>query len=220
MSYRAEVPPTGTVPRPPQLDLEVLEPVDGPIDDEIDLYRNHLTGSYVGVAGRGEIATVYADGADLTGTRFEPLDVSDLRIERSDLAGARWEGVSARRLEISDSRLVGWRLLATFAEDVLITGCRWDSGSLFVRRAKGSVVFRDCTFAGTTVRGDLSGFVFDACDLAGAEFGADAARKCDLRTSRLEGAQGLTTLRGALITADQALSLADVFAAELGFVLA
>lgn len=220
MGYFSQVPPTGTAPRPPQLDLDVLQPVDGPIDDEIDLYRNHLTGSYVGVAGRGEIATVHADGADFTGTKFEPLDLSDVRIERSDLAGARWEGVSARRLEIADSRLVGWRLIATFAEDVLISGCRWDSGGLFIRRAKGSIVFRDCTFAGTTLRGDLSGFVFDACDLAGAEFGADAARKCDLRTSKLSGARGLTTLRGALITADQALSLADVFAAELGFTIA
>ncbi|GAA0267532.1 hypothetical protein [Cryptosporangium japonicum] len=213
------MPPTGTAPRPPQLDLDLLEPVDEPIDDEIDLYRNHLTGSYVGVAGRGEIATVYADGADFTGTKFEPLDVSDVRIERSDLAGARWEGVSARRLEIADSRLVGWRLIATFAEDVLITGSRWDNGGLYVRRAKGSIVFRDCTFAGTTLRGDLSGFVFDNCDLAGAEFGADAARKCDLRGSRLEGARGLATLRGALISSDQAIALADVLAAELGFTI-
>jgi len=220
VGYRSGVPPTGTVPRPPQLDVDALEPVDGPLDDEIDLYRNHLTGSYVGIAGRGEIATVHAEGVDFSGTRFEPLDLSDVRIERSDLAGARWEGVSARRLEISDSRLVGWRLIASFVEDTLITGCRWDSGGLFVRRGKGSIVFRDCTFAGTTLRGDLSGIVFDDCDLAGAEFGADAARKCDLRTSKLTGANGLTTLRGALITSDQTLALADVFAAELGFTIA
>ncbi|SHN35330.1 pentapeptide repeat-containing protein [Cryptosporangium aurantiacum] len=213
------MPPTGTAPRPPQLDDDLLEPFDGPLDDEIDLYRNLLTGSYVGIAGRGEIATVRAEGADFSGTRFEPLDVSDVRIERSDLAGARWEGVSARRLAITDSRLVGWRLIGSFVEDVLISGCRWDDGSLFLRRGKGSVVFRDCTFSGTTLRGDLSGVVFDDCDLNGAEFGADAARKCDLRTSRLAGARGLQTLRGAVITTDQAIALADVLATELGFTL-
>ncbi|TQS46474.1 pentapeptide repeat-containing protein [Cryptosporangium phraense] len=214
------MPPTGTVPRAPQIEPDDLEPADSALDDEIDLYRNRVTGSYVGAAGRGEIAQVHADGADFTGTKFEPIDLSDVRIERSDLAGARWEGASARRVEISDSRLMGFRLIATFVEDVLITGCRWDDGGLYVRRGKGSVVFRDCTFSGTTLRGDLSGVVFDGCDLNGAEFGADAARKCDLRTSRMMGARGLTTLRGAIITPDQALSIADLLAAELGFTLA
>jgi uncharacterized protein YjbI with pentapeptide repeats len=205
------------MPRPPRLDPEVLQPADARLDDDLDLYRTRLTGSYVGVVGRGEIAEVSADGADLSGTRFDPLDLSDVRIDRADLAGARWEGVTARRLAITDSRLVGWRLIASFAEDVLISGCRWDDGGLHLQRGKGSIVFRDCTFSGTTLRGDLSGIVFEDCDLAGAEFGADAARNCDLRTSRLAGAKGLPTLKGARITTDQAIAIADLLAISLGF---
>lgn len=211
------MPPSGTFPRAPRFDPDALAPDDTPLDGEIDQYRTRLTGSYADAVGQGELAEVSAEGASFASTRFEPLDLSDVQLDRVDLAGARWEAVTARRWVVRDSRLVGWRLHSTFAEDLLVTGCRWDNGALFLGRAKGAVVFRDCSFAGTTLRGDLSGVVFDGCDLADAEFGADVALGADLRTSRLAGARGLARLKGAVITSEQAIGVADLLAIELGF---
>jgi uncharacterized protein YjbI with pentapeptide repeats len=211
------VPPSGTTPRAPRFDPAALTEDDELLAGELDRYRARLTGAHLAGVGHGELAEVLVEGADLSSTRFDPLDLSDVQLDRVDLAGARWESVTARRFAVRDSRLVGWRLHCTFVEDLLVSGCRWEDGALFLGRAKGAVVLRDCTFAGTTIRGDVSGVVFDQCDLAGAEIGVDAARNCDLRTSRLAGARGLGRLKGARIGAEQAIGIADLLAVELGF---
>lgn len=211
------MPASGTTPRAPQFDPAALTEDDELLAGELDRYRARLTGAHLAGVGHGELAQVLADGVDLSSTRFDPLDLSDVQLDRVDLAGARWEAVTARRVAVRDSRLVGWRLHCTFVEDLLVTGARWDDGALYLGRAKGSVVFRDCTFAGTTIRGDCSGVVFDECDLAGVDFGVDAARNCDLRTSRLAGARGLGRLKGARITDEQAIGAAALLASELGF---
>jgi uncharacterized protein YjbI with pentapeptide repeats len=211
------VPPSGTTPKLPRLDETILTEDDELLGGELDRYQVQLTGAHIGGSGHGELAQLLADGANLSSTHFDPLDLSDVRLERVDLAGARWEQVSARRFAVRDSRLMGWRLHCSFAEDLLIEGSRWDDGAVFLGRAKGSVVFRDCSFNGTTIRGDFSGVVFDGCDLAGAEIGVDAARNCDLRTSRLAGARGLARFKGARITPEQAIGVADLLALELGF---
>jgi uncharacterized protein YjbI with pentapeptide repeats len=215
--YRAGVPASGTTPKLPRLDPAALVEDDEPLLGELDRYRARLTGTHVAGSGHGELAEFLADGVNLSSTHFDPLDLSDVQLDRVDLAGARWEQVTARRFAVSDSRLVGWRLHCTFAEDLLVSGCRWDDGAFYLGRAKGSVVFRDCSFAGTTLRGDFSGVVFEGCDLAGAEIGVDAARNCDLRTSRLAGARDLGRFKGARITAEQAIGIADLLATELGF---
>jgi uncharacterized protein YjbI with pentapeptide repeats len=205
-------------PRPPSLPEE-LPPAPEPLTDngELDVYQCLVTGGHAGETGRGEITQALVEAADLSDTRFEPLSLTDVAIRRGDLSNAVWSGASVRRAEITGCRAVGWRLYLDIAEDLLVQGCRWELGTLHVARSKGPVVFRDCTFDGTAIRGDLSSVVFDGCSLAGAEFGAGKASGCDLRTSRLTGARGIATLRGADITAAQAVELAGVMAAELGF---
>jgi uncharacterized protein YjbI with pentapeptide repeats len=195
-----------------------LQPAPPPLTEggELDVYRQLVTGDHTGLTGRGEIAESLFDSADLSGTQFEPLSITDSEFRRADLSNTAWIHVSARRTAITGCRAVGWRLFLDFAEDVLVDGCRWELGSLHLGRAKGPVVFRNCTFDGTTLRGDLSKVVFDSCTLAGAEFSAEKAAGCDLRTSRLDGARGLGTLRGARISPAQAVDLAAVLAAELG----
>ncbi len=194
-------------------------PVLAELDDDLDVYQVRLVGDHAGAAGRGEIAVALVDGADLSASRFEPLALTDVALRRADLSNAVWEGVTARRVELDGCRTVGWRVNCAVAEDVLVHDCRWEFGALYLHRAKGAVVFRDCTFAGTTLRGDLSGVVFDRCELAGAEFAVSGARDADLRTARLDGARGLTTLRGARITTGQAIGIADLLATEVGFQL-
>jgi uncharacterized protein YjbI with pentapeptide repeats len=213
-------------PNPPEAprigDPATLAETDAPLDPELDLYRTRLTGAHPDLTGGGALTQVVVDGADFSGSRLERLELVDVVLRGADLAGARWDEVVVRRVTVESCRTIGWRLNCDLAEDMLVTDCRWDTGALHLTRRRtgaGSIHFRDCSFVGTTLRGDLSGVVFDGCDLAGAEFGATAAKGCDLRTSRLAGALGLLSLRGALITAEQAIGLADAFAAEIGFEL-
>jgi uncharacterized protein YjbI with pentapeptide repeats len=205
-------------PRPPDLDEDALGPAPA-VEPDLDIYQARLTGDHAGVVGRGEITGSLLDGANLAETRLDPLSLVDVRIRRGDLSNAVWAGVTARRVEITDCRTVGWRVILDLAEDLLVTGCRWDYGSLYIGRSRGALAFRDCSFAGTTVRGDLSKVTFDGCEFAGVEFDASAAKGCDLRTSRLTGARGLLSLRGARITLEQAVDIADLLATEAGLVL-
>jgi uncharacterized protein YjbI with pentapeptide repeats len=211
---------TTNEPRPPDLDESSLEPLGAPLDHELDVYRSRISGEHAGLRGSGEVAESLLDGASMADSRLDPLTLTDVRIRRGDLSNAVWEHLTARRVAVEGCRSVGWRVIVDFAEDLLVEGCRWDHGGIFVTRTRGAVVFRDCTFAGTTLRGDLSRVWFDSCDLAGAEFNASGAAGCDLRTSRLAGAGGLLTLRGARIGSDQLFDIAGLLAVEAGFELA
>ena len=202
---------------PPQFDEDELQPVEPPLDADLDVYRAVVTGDHSNLDGGGEISESLLDAANLAGSRLDGLELANVAIRRGDLSNAVWEGVTARRVAVTGSRAVGWRAILDFAEELHIEGCRWDHGGLYIGRTRGSIVFRDCSFAGTTVRGDLSRVVFDRCDFAGVEFGATAAKDCDLRTSRLTGASGLVTLKGARISTEQAIEIADLLAAEVGF---
>jgi uncharacterized protein YjbI with pentapeptide repeats len=206
-------------PRPPDLDKQALLPAPVPLEDtdELDVYRMRVTGDHSGLSGAGEITETVFEGANLAESRFDPLTLADVAVRRGDLSNGVWGSVTARRVEITDCRAVGWRVFLDLAEDVVVEGCRWDLGSLHIGRTRGPVVFRGCTFAGTSLRGDLSRVVFDDCELARAEFAAERATDCDLRTSRLADARGLGTLRGARITVEQAVEIADLLAVELGF---
>ena len=198
-------------------DEEPLSQPEARLAGDLDVYQARITGDHAGLRGGGEITEALVDAADLAGTRFDPLALTDVRVRRGDVSNAVWEGVTARRVEIDGCRAVGWRVIVDFAEELLVQGCRWDHGGIYLGRTKGAVVFRDCSFAGTTLRGDFSRVLFDGCELAGAEFGASAAAGCDLRSSRLPGARGLLTLKGAWISPEQAIGIADLLAAEVGF---
>lgn len=80
-------------------------------------------------------------------------------------------------------------------------------------------MFDGCSLRAAVITGDLSGVVFTDCDLTATEFTATRAQGCDLRGSRLGAARGLLSLRGAKISADQAVDIADALAAEAGLVV-
>jgi uncharacterized protein YjbI with pentapeptide repeats len=159
---------------------------------------------------------VELDGVDLAETRRSPLTLVDSVLRRCDLSAAVWQSVTLRQVELLDCRALGLRLSVDLGQDVYLRGCRLDSATLRISRVRGLVVFDECTFADAVVGGDLSAVVFTGCSFDGAEFAATAAAGCDLRGSRLGAARGLLTLRGARVTADQAVSFAPRLASEAG----
>ena len=176
-------------------------------------------GAQAEARGAGSMAESVLDGVDLSGARLGPLMLTDVVLTQVDLSGAVLHEVTARRVELVRCRAMGVRLEFAQVADVYAEGCRFDYGSLHVQRAKGRAAWRECTFREATITGDLSDAVFLDCDFAGAEFDTALAKGCDLRSSRLVGARGLLSLRGARITADQAVSVADQLAAEAGLIV-
>ena len=159
---------------------------------------------------------VLLEGLDLAGERREPLTLVDSVLRRCDLAGGSWQQVTVRQVEVVDCRATGLRLSVDLAQDTWVSGCRFDAAVVHVERVRGLLAFVGCTFADALLTGDLSQAVFDDCDFDGAEFALSAATGCDLRTSRLAAARGLLTLRGARVTADQAVGMGPRLAAEAG----
>lgn len=182
-------------------------------------------GAATEVRGAGSLSECLVAGVDLTGTRLQPLTLTDVELERVELSGAILQDVTARRVELLRCRAMGLRLALAVAADVYAEGCRFDYATLHLGpgrglgsgRGRGRSAFRECSFRDGIITGDLSDVVFLDCDFAGTDFRAAAAKGCDLRSSRLVGARGLLTLGGAQITAEQAVSVADQLATEAGF---
>jgi uncharacterized protein YjbI with pentapeptide repeats len=156
------------------------------------------------------------DGVDLAETRRSPLTLVDGVLRRCDLSAAVWQGVTLRQVELLDCRALGLRLSVDHGQDVYVENGRLDSATLRISKVRGLVVFDGCTFTDAMVGGDLSSVVFTDCTFENAEFAATNAEGCDLRGSRLGGARGLATLRGARITAEQTVPIAARLATELG----
>ena len=193
----------------------VVEPVvlAGEFEHELVRFDGGIQAS---VHGRGSLDESVLTGVDLSGATLHPLTMTDVLLEQTELSNAVLREVIARRCEIVRCRAIGLRLDLRQVADLYVEGCRFDHATLRITQVKGRVAFRECTFRDATIAGELTDTVFIDCDFAGTEFDAAGATNCDLRSSRLVGARGLLTLRGALISADQAVSIADQLAAEAG----
>ena len=173
-------------------------------------------GDFTDLDGEGEIERSILTGVDLSGSRLRPLVLADVELSGADVSNALWSQTIARRVEVLSCRATGWRLSLDLALDTYVGDTRLDYAAIKVNRVKGLLVFERCSFANAQLGGDLSRVLFVDCDLAGAEFTATAARDCDLRTSRVADARGIASLRGALITTDQVIAVADQLAREAG----
>jgi uncharacterized protein YjbI with pentapeptide repeats len=174
---------------------------------------------YSGVRGEGTIAQSILLRVNLSTAQLGPLSLSDARLDTVDLSNASISEVTIQRTELLRCRAVGLRLSLTYANDLYVEGCRFDYAILQVDRTKRVTVFVDCSFREATITGDLSDVVFSGCELGGVEFDVRRANRCDLHSSRLVGSRGLLSLRGAEISADQAVAVADQLATEAGLIV-
>jgi len=177
-------------------------------------------GDYAELAEEASIDGVTLKNLDLSEVKLGPVTFTDVAMRNVDLSNASLQRVVARRVEIRGSRAVGVRLSLELATDLSIMDSKLDYANLHLEKVKGVAVFESCSFREATIAGDLSNTVFLDCDFTGTEFRARSASKCDLRTSRLTGARGLLSLRGAKITMEQAVTISAMIAAEAGLVVA
>ncbi|MEO7195075.1 MAG: pentapeptide repeat-containing protein [Pseudonocardiaceae bacterium] len=176
-------------------------------------------GEQAGVTGEGSVTHSVVRRVDLSGSQLGPMTLADTALEDVDLSNASVQRVTARRVEILRCRAIGLRLSVEQAGDLYVEGCRMDFAAIHIEKVKGITAFIGCSFRETVISGCLSSVVFANCDFAGTEFEATGTKGCDLRTSRLVGGRGLLSLRGALITAEQASSVAPRLATEAGLMV-
>lgn len=203
----------------PALDKDDLVEQRAAFKGEFAYEDARLNGSgQAGVTGEGLLRRCVVDGVDLSCAVLAHLDVMDVRLEGVDLSNASVGG-AVKRVELLRCRGIGLRLALEHAVDMYAHDSRLDYAIIEIGRVKGLAVFDGCSLRESVISGDLSGVVFSDCDLTGAEFAANRAQDCDLRGSRLDAARGLLSLRGATISAAQALDVADALATEAGLIV-
>jgi len=170
-------------------------------------------------------------GVDLTGTDFTECEFSGVSADQTQLRGAR---ISESNFDRLDAAV----LLAarSVIRDVSITASRLGSFELY-ESTFNSVLIRDCKLGFVNLRGaELNNVIFQDCsidelDLANARINrvtftdtsidtldvtGATLRNADLRGASLRQINGLSGLRGAIITGEQSFELATVFANHLG----
>lgn len=178
-----------------------------------------LGGDQSGVSGEGSLRRCAVNRLDLSGSTLSDLELMDVCLSEVDLSNAKVRAGIARRVELLRCRAIGLRLTVESASDFYAQDTKLDFAVLEIGRAKGIAVFDSCSFREAVITGDMSNVLFMGCDLTGAEFAASQARGCDLRGSRLRGVRGLLSLRGAKISADQVIDVADALADEAGMIV-
>ena len=207
--------------RMPLVEPERLIALCEDLDVDFEYNERHVEGvDWSGQSADGVFESGTIAASDLSGAMISPLEVVDVTIDRTVLSNARWERMTARRVEITDCQLVGWQAQFELASDVYVADCRADYAGISIGVAKGPLVFERCRFTNATFLGDLSKAVFIDCSFPDADFTrVSNARGCDLRRSELSGVSGLLSLKGSLITPDQAVAIAGELAVAAGFQL-
>lgn len=208
--------------RMPLVEADRLSPLEDGLDYDFEWSERLIEGADLsGAQGDGSLESSAIRNTDLSGSVLTPFEIVDVAVDHSILSNARWEQTTARRVEITESQLVGWQAQFALVQDLYIADSRADFAGISIGTAKGPVVFERCRFTNATFLGDLSKTVFIECAFPGADFSrVSNAKGCDLRRSELGGITGLMSLKGALITADQAVEIAGELAVAAGFKLA
>ncbi len=204
-----------------------------PLLDEPGLYLSNVT-SLEG--GRGRVAEFHYGDADLraldladthlmdgriTGLRTQQVQLAKLRVDSveftaCELSSLRWSDSKVTRTVFHDCKLMGAMLEDIILDNVLFENCKLDYSTLTRVRAPGPVIFSQCSLRETTLAAtDLSGALFDDCDLRQAEFDGGKHRGLDLRGNDLSQLGGVASLKQVTIDRAQTLQLAQALAAEL-----
>lgn len=155
------------------------------------------------------------------GLRAERVQLEHLRVDSVEFTGCelsslRWSDSKLSRTVFRDCKLMGAVFENVTLDNVLFENCRLDYSTLARVRANGSVIFCRCSLREATfASADLTGSLFDDCDLRQAEFDGGKHRGLDLRGNDLSQLRGLASLKGMTIDRTQTPQLAEALAAEL-----
>lgn len=176
-------------------------------------------GDQNGVVGEGVVRYSIVRDVHFSEAQLGPLTLANVLWDSVDLSNASVQQATIRQTEWRNCRAVGLRLSVDHATDLYVVDCGFNFATIHIERVKGTIAFRGCSFREATITGNLSDTVFLDCDFLATEFDVTGAKGCDLQGSRLTGSTGLSTLQGARMSTEQAVSVARELATELGFVV-
>jgi uncharacterized protein YjbI with pentapeptide repeats len=204
---------------PADLTLAKL-PDDSPADGSIHVAMAFAALDLSDVEAAGvEVDQCTLNSVNLSGTKMRRWLIRDARLERCDLANLRARECDLSRVAIASSRMTGLSWLDGRLRDVTLTDCRMDLAS-FRSSAFSDVLFSGCRLTQAEFGdADLTGARFENCDLTGAQFSAARMAGTRLVGCDLTGIDGVTSLRGAVITSGDARMLAVTLAAALGITI-
>ena len=191
---------------------------DGELEDEghydgVLFEGLSLAGSNADLARFVECAfsDVTLDDVALRKARLSDVWLRDVRLLSADLAGSSWldttfvgcagAGVQAfdaglQRVVFADCKLDSWNFRGAALTDVTFDHC----------------LLRDTDFSGAK----LKRVKFPGCTLTRADFSRVTLEKTDLRGAELDITAGYESLRGAIMTTAQLISIAPVLARQIG----
>ncbi len=147
----------------------------------------------------------------------QAIEFSDARIAGSDLSGLHIR--SAIRTAFIDCKLVGTVFDSGAVVDVLFTGSRLDTTSFRFCKVKRTK-FEACSLvAPDFFHAELSDIAIVGGNFQGLGFDGAVINNVDLRGSDLEIGSP-ATIKGAIISAEQAIGLSQEMAQELGIIIA
>ena len=156
-------------------------------------------------------ADVTLDEVTLRKSRLSDVWLRDVRLLSADLAGSGWldstfvgcsgAGIQAfdasfQRVTFADCKLDSWNFRGATLTDVAFDHC----------------LLRDTDFNGAK----LKRVTFGGCTLTRADFSRVTLQKADLRGAELDITAGYESLRGAIMTTAQLISIAPVLAQQIG----
>ncbi|MBS2966803.1 pentapeptide repeat-containing protein [Actinocrinis puniceicyclus] len=161
-----------------------------------------LHGRICGVkAARANIEAVRMDSIEFTGCDFSSLN---------------WQGGKLSRVRFETCKLLGSQFHGVTLENVVFVGCKLDYSTVRDVRATGPVLFVRCSLPEVEFTGcDLSGALFNDCNLQLTSFGSGTYRDCDLRGNDLSALTGSANLKNVIIERTQTTQLGEALAAEL-----
>lgn len=190
---------------------------DGKIEDETDIDNAQADDvSLIGV-GRLTIATSRIRRAFMAGAVLDKLEMTDAESEKIEGAALRTYKPRFLRVHVSDSRFTGSEFAEGYFEDCTFRNVKFDETGFrfaaFKRVHFEGCVLRQADFTGAK----LTDITFDDCIFEGATFTSTSCKNVDVSGEDLTLVHGLLGLKGAIISAEQLVQLAPLFASELGF---
>jgi uncharacterized protein YjbI with pentapeptide repeats len=155
----------------------------------------------------------------LAQTELDRALISDAVFEGCDLANLRARDCSFIRATLSGSRMMGMSWAEGSVRETVFSGCGMDMSSFRFSVFK-RVVFADCKLRHADFQeADLRGARFERCDLTAAQFSKAQMEGTRFAHCTLAGLNGVTSLRGAIVTSEDALGLAYSLAGALGITI-
>jgi uncharacterized protein YjbI with pentapeptide repeats len=164
----------------------------------------------------GEAKGVRVEGAQHAGEGFERARLVDVEFVRCDLSGCDFAEAVWHRVTLTDCRASSIGLGQATLRNVTFVDCKLDEANFRLGKLRG-VRFASCVLVGSEFIGaQLETVAFPGCDLAGTDLSKARCADVDLRDARLDGLEGVGSLKGATIGTDQLIGFAPALAHALG----